>query len=47
MLWDNLKMLASLHNPPWSLMGDFNKVLSEDKNLGGKTISQRRVTTIP
>ena len=46
MLWDNLKMLTSLHNLPWSLMGDFNKVLFEDEKLGGNTISQRRVRAI-
>ena len=46
MLWDNLKILTSLHNLPWSLMGDFNKVLFEDEKLGGNTISQRRVRAI-
>lgn len=35
MLWDNLL--------PWSLMDDFNKVLSKDEKLWGNTISQRRV----
>ena len=39
-------MLASLHNLPWALMGDFNEVLSEDEKLGGNTISQRRVRAI-
>lgn len=46
LLWDNLKMLASLHNLPWSLMGDFNEVLFEDEKLGGNTICQRRVRAI-
>ena len=46
LLWDNLTMLASLHNLPWALMGDFNEVLSEDEKLGGNTISQRRVRVI-
>ncbi|XP_065629087.1 uncharacterized protein LOC111990897 [Quercus suber] len=46
LLWDNLKMLASLHNLPWSLMGDFNEVLSEDEKLGGNVICQRRVRAI-
>ena len=36
LLWDNLKMLASLHNLPWALMGDFNEVLSEDEKLRGE-----------
>ena len=39
-------MLTSLHNLPWSLMDDFNKVLSEDEKLRGNTISQRRVKAI-
>ena len=39
-------MLASLHNLPWALMGDFNEVLFEDEKLGGITISQRRVRAI-
>lgn len=46
LLWDNLNMLASLHNLPWSLMGDFNEVLFEDEKLGGNTICQRRVRAI-
>ena len=36
LLWDNLKMLASFHNLPWALIGDFNEVLSEDEKLGGE-----------
>nr|XP_023878431.1 uncharacterized protein LOC111990897 [Quercus suber] len=46
LLWDNLKMLASLHNLPWSLMGDFNEVLFEDEKLGGNVICQRRARAI-
>ena len=44
--WDNLKMLTSLHNLHWALMGDFNEVLSEDEKLGWNTISQKRVRAI-
>lgn len=36
----------TLHNLPWTLMGDFNEVLYEDEKLGGNTISQRRVRAI-
>lgn len=45
-LWDNLKMLANLHNLPWALMGDFNEVLSEDEKYGGNPICPRRVGAI-
>ena len=34
-LWDNLKMLASLHNLLWALMGDLMKFCQKRKNLGG------------
>ena len=46
MLWENLKMLASLHNLPWAIIGDFNEVITEDKKSGGNPISQRRVKAI-
>ena len=45
-LWDNLKMLASLHNLPWAIMGDFNEVIAEEEKSGGNSISQRRVNAI-
>ena len=45
-LWDNLKMLASLHNLPWAIMGDFNEVIAEEEKSGGNPISQRRVNAI-
>ena len=45
-LWENLKMLANIHDLPWALMGDFNKVLSEEEKSGGNHISQRRVRAI-
>ena len=45
-LWENLKMLASLHYLPWAIMGDFNEVISEEEKSGGNTISQRRVNAI-
>nr|XP_023870330.1 uncharacterized protein LOC111982945 [Quercus suber] len=45
-LWDNLKMLASLHNLSWALMGDFNEVLNEEEKSGGNSMSHRRVGAI-
>lgn len=46
MLWENLKMLASLHNLYWAIMGDFNEVISKDEKSGDNLISQRRVRAI-
>nr|XP_023919431.1 uncharacterized protein LOC112030994 [Quercus suber] len=40
-LWENLKLLASLHNLPWAIMGDFNEVIAEEEKSGGNPISQR------
>ena len=45
-LWDNLKMLADMHDLPWALMGDFNEVLIDEEKSGGNHISQRRVRAI-
>ena len=42
-LWDNLKLLVGLHNFPWALMGDFNKVVNEHQKFGGNPTSQRRI----
>ena len=39
-------MLASLHNLPWAIIGDFNEVITEDEKSGGNPISQRRVKAI-
>ena len=39
-------MLASLHNLPWAIMGDFNEVIAEEEKSGGNPISQRRVNAI-
>ena len=45
-LWENLKMLANMHDLPWALMGDFNEVLTKEEKSGGNHISQRRVKAI-
>ncbi|XP_030942467.1 uncharacterized protein LOC115967498 [Quercus lobata] len=46
MLWNNLRMLANMHDLPWALMGDFNEVLSANEKYGGNPICQRRVRAI-
>ena len=33
-LWDNLKMLTSLHNLPWAFIGDLTKFCQKRKILG-------------
>ena len=45
-LWNNLKMLAAMHDLPWALMGDFNEVLSKKEKFGGNPVCQRRVRSI-
>jgi hypothetical protein len=34
-LWNNLSQVATLHNLPWFLVGDFNEVLSSEDKFGG------------
>ena len=46
MLWENLKLIATLHDLPWALMGDFNEVVTEEEKVGGNPICQRRVRAI-
>ena len=46
MLWENLKLIAILHDLPWALMGDFNEVIIEGEKAGGNPIFQRRVRAI-
>jgi hypothetical protein len=41
-LWDNLSQVASLHNLPWLLAGDFNEVLSSEDKFGGLPVNLRR-----
>ena len=42
-LWDNLKVIASLHNLPWVMLGDFNDILSCDEKWGGNRPSNSRM----
>ena len=46
MLWDNLKLIFTLHDLPWALMGEFNEVIAEGEKVGGNPICQRRVRAI-
>ncbi|KAK9988333.1 hypothetical protein SO802_028572 [Lithocarpus litseifolius] len=39
MLWNNLSTVASTHNLPWIIAGDFNELLSSEDKLGGRPIS--------
>ncbi len=41
-LRDNLPNVATLHNLPWLLAGDFNEVLSSDDKFGGLPVNLRR-----
>ena len=41
-LWDNLKIVAQLHNLPWLLLGDFNEVLSGEDKFGGNRVKLNR-----
>ena len=41
-LWNNLTQVASLHNLPWLLAGDFNEVLTSEDKFGGLPINLRK-----
>ena len=45
-LYNNLRMIANMHDLAWALVGDFNEVVSDDKKFGGNPICQRRVRAI-
>ena len=42
LLWDNLASVASLHDLPWVIAGDFNKVLGVEEKFGGRAIDLHR-----
>ena len=42
-LWENLKIVAHLHNLPWLMLGDFNEVLCDDDKFGGNHVNLNRV----
>ena len=46
MLWENLKMLANLHDLPWAFIGDFNELLIEEEKSCGNPVCLRRVRAI-
>lgn len=43
LLWNNLSAVASLHQLPWLMLGDFNELLSRHDKLGGNPLNPRRV----
>ena len=43
MLWGNLANVASLHQLPWLMLGDYNELLSSHDKLGGNPLNPRRV----
>ncbi|XP_023917015.1 uncharacterized protein LOC112028551 [Quercus suber] len=45
-LWNNLRILANMHDLPWALMGDFNEVLAAEEKYGGNPVCQRRIRAI-
>ncbi|XP_022723781.1 uncharacterized protein LOC111280610 [Durio zibethinus] len=38
-LWENLKTVASHHDLPWLVLGDFNEVLNGEDKKGGRPVS--------
>lgn len=38
--WDLLRDIAPQHPCPWMAIGDFNKILFQTKNVGGKQRSE-------
>nr|XP_023903392.1 uncharacterized protein LOC112015243 [Quercus suber] len=41
-LWNNLKIVAHLHNLPCIMLGDFNEVLCEEDKFGGNHVNLNR-----
>ena len=42
LLWGNLANVASLHNLPWVMLGDFNELLSNVDKSGGNPVNMSR-----
>ena len=42
LLWENLAKISSLHNLAWTMLDDFNKVLSSADKCGGNPDNIRR-----
>ena len=43
LLWGNLANVASLHQLPWLMLGDYNELLSSHDKLGGNPLNPRQV----
>ena len=43
-LWNNLVVIASLHNLPWVMLGDFNDIASSGDKWGGNRPSASRIS---
>lgn len=42
MLWENLSVIANIHNLPWVIANEFNELLSNDEKFGGKLVKLSR-----
>ena len=42
LLWENLAKVSRLHNLAWTVIGDFNEVLSSADKCGGNPVNMRR-----
>ncbi|KAK9988211.1 hypothetical protein SO802_028450 [Lithocarpus litseifolius] len=42
MLWENLSVVANIHNLPWVIAGDFNELMSNDDKFGGRPVNLSR-----
>jgi hypothetical protein len=42
-LWNNLSIVASLHNLPWVMLGDFNDITSSTEKWGGNRLSASHI----
>ena len=42
LLWENIEKVAGLHNLAWTMLGDFNEMLSSTDKCGGNPIDMRR-----